>query len=87
MAEGWSFSIFVETEYGRIHKISGWEDLSVFLLCHWPVAHGAAYTAAVCGLSQSYYSKASSNHLMKIFIHALHEAELPYSFERVGGAV
>lgn len=81
MQEGWDFVIFIKDENGQIFKISAWEDLSMFLLLHWPVNHGMAYTAAVCSLSQYYYNKSNINSFMPLFISALNEAELPYSFK------
>ena len=81
MEEDWNVTIAVELQSGQIHKISGWTDLSLFLLCYWPVTHGSAYTAAVCSLSQSYYKKVTSEHLIKAFISALREAEIPYKIE------
>ena len=58
MDNDWNIVIFAEPKKGRIYKISSWTDLSVFLLCYWPVNYGVAYTAAVCSLSQNYYKKA-----------------------------
>lgn len=81
MDEDWNMTIAVEPQSGRIHKISGWKDLSLFLLCYWPVRHGTAYTAAVCTLSQFYYKRIDKEHLIRAFISALHEAEIPYKFE------
>lgn len=81
MNKVWSFSIVAEPEKGRIIKISDWSDLSMFLLCHWPVKYGAAYTAAVCSLSQDFYKKTNIETIIRLFIAALKEAEIPYKFE------
>ncbi|MDR2312164.1 MAG: DUF982 domain-containing protein [Brucellaceae bacterium] len=77
----WSFSIVAEPEKGRVIKISDWSDLSMFLLCHWPVKYGAAYTLAVCSLSQDFYKKSNIETIIRLFIAALKEAEIPYKFE------
>lgn len=78
MGKNWGFSIIAEPEKGRIIKISDWSDLSVFLLCHWPVKHGSSYTAAVCSLSQDFYKKSNIKATIRLFIAALNEAEIPY---------
>ena len=82
MDNDWNIVIFAELQKDRIYKISGWTDLSVFLLCYWPVKYGVAYTAAVCSLSQNYYKRSNTDHIIKLFILALQEAEIPYSLER-----
>ena len=81
MNKVWSFSIVAEPEEGRIIKISEWSDLSMFLLCHWPVKYGAAYTAAICSLSQDFYKQSNIETIIRLFIAALKEAEIPYKFE------
>lgn len=81
MNKDWSFFIITEPEKGRLIKISDWSDLSMFLLCHWPVKYGAAYTAAVCSLSQDYYKKNNIEVIIRLFIAALKEAEIPYKLE------
>lgn len=53
----------------------------MFLLCHWPVQYGASYTAAVCSLSQDYYKKNNIETIIRLFIAALKEAEIPYKLE------
>lgn len=81
MNRDWSFFIVAEPERGQIYKISDWSDLSMFLLCHWPVKYGASYTAAVCSLSQDFYKKSNIETIIRLFIAALKEAEIPYKFE------
>lgn len=86
MNKDWSFFIITEPEKGRLIKISDWSDLSMFLLCHWPVKYGAAYTAAVCSLSQDYYKKNNIEVIIRLFITALKEAEIPYKLEMATAA-
>ncbi len=81
MEKDWNFFIIVEPMQRQIFKISCWTDLSVFLLCHWPVKYGISYTVAVCTLSQNYYKKSNIELIIKRFIAALNEAKIPYYFE------
>lgn len=81
MEKDWNFFIIVEPVQGQVFKISCWTDLSVFLLCHWPVKYGTSYTVAVCTLSQNYYKKSNIEIIIKHFIAALNEAKIPYYFK------
>ncbi len=81
MDKDWNLIILIKPEKGKVHKIASWADLSEFLLCHWPMKHGSAYTAAVCNLAQSYYNNIDTENLIKAFLSALDEAGIPYRFE------
>lgn len=78
MNKEWDVIISVKPLNDRLYDISCLSDLSVFLLCHWPVNYGLSYTSAVCSLSQYYYNKNNSDIILKQFIKALKETGIPY---------
>jgi hypothetical protein len=87
LSKDWSFHILAEPIKGRIFKISDWSDLSMFLLCHWPVKYGTSYTATMCSLSMNYHKQSNIDVILKLFISALKEAEIPYRFEAAAMAM